>query len=286
MVIVNIYLFLIPAFVYVLLQTIDPHKALFLPRKTMHHVKDTVIEAATQVQLVFVLIVCLIALYLIYTLYQYWQGDVHYALGNNLNQVSQFQQAYYELHAAAALRNEPVFLDTLAYNDAIIATALLLQKDTTTAAILRNEAIATSNQTLLAHPNNITFWKTRARIFIALSQADPAYLKDALTAMQQAAILAPTDAKVLETLGSLYAQVGQNEKAVEVLTQTIKDKPDYYDAYYALGVTYHNLAVDKSGKVVNPAMQQKAIETMEYILAHFSPNDDRVKTLLKSWGAL
>jgi hypothetical protein len=48
-------------------------------------------------------------------------------------------------------------------------------------------------------------------------------------------------------------------------------KPDYRDAYFALGLFYHDLAKE------NPQMQEKALDSMQYILDHFG------KTIKQCW---
>jgi len=47
------------------------------------------------------------------------------------------------------------------------------------------------------------------------------------------------------------------------LENTIKLKPDYAVSYYALGIFYHQLAIDAKGKVVNEVYNQKAIDTLK-----------------------
>ena len=61
-------------------------------------------------------------------------------------------------------------------------------------------------------------------------------------------------------------------------------KPDYRDAYYALGIAYNDLAVDSAGRVINPDMREKAITQMRIILEKISPEDTEAKTALTSWG--
>ena len=74
------------------------------------------------------------------------------------------------------------------------------------------------------------------------------------------------------------------KKAIETLEETVRLKPDYRDAYFALALSYRALAVDENDKVINPAYQQKAIETYQYILKNISPEDKPVKENLTIWG--
>ena len=40
-------------------------------------------------------------------------------------------------------------------------------------------------------------------------------------------------------------------------------KPDYQDAYYALGLFYRDQAIDENNRVINPQNQKKAEEYMQ-----------------------
>ncbi|MGH7204029.1 MAG: hypothetical protein ACREHC_06315, partial [Candidatus Levyibacteriota bacterium] len=127
----------------------------------------------------------------------------------------------------------------------------------------------------------------RVRLFYTLSTADTANqgadMEQAVKAINTAKQLAPTDAKVAYNQAVLYGQIGQSQQSVTMLENTIKLKPDYTDAYVALGVFYHQLAVDKNGKVVKPDYQKKAISTYEYILKNLAPDDKEVKKSLGQW---
>ncbi len=169
-----------------------------------------------------------------------------------------------------------------------LAAALYLQKDASSAATLKEQSIALNDEVMRKHPNNIVFWKNRVRLFYTLAQGDQpnekAYYSKALDSIKKAQELAPNDAKVSYNLGVLLGQLGDIEKAVEVLENTVKLKADYRDAYFALGLFYRELATDDNDFVTDPAMQQKAVSTYEYILKNIDPEDTQVKESLKSWG--
>jgi putative inorganic carbon (HCO3(-)) transporter len=227
---------------------------------------------------------------LVYGLIRYWQADVAYALGANLDRVESYQQAYPQLmESVNIVGNEPVYKDELAINLATLATALYAQKDTTNGAAFAKQAIDLSNDVTTNHPNNVVYWKNRVRLFYTLAQGDPqnqqTYLPEALRAIVKATELAPTDAKITYNLGVLLGQNGNVDKAIEILNRTIQLRPSYRDAYFALGLFYHSKAVDNNNKVVNADLQQKAVETYQYILQHIDPADKQAKESLKSWGA-
>lgn len=285
-VITNLYLFLIPIFVFLLHPKLFPEKELTFPK----HSKDTSSDLSFM-QWSGITTIVLICFFMIMILIRFWFADKAYALGSNLSNVQEYQQSYLQLGEAVNLRpSEPTFKDEFAVNNAMIATLLLLQDTATPSAeaaaqsqALSHQAVTLSNELIQNHPNNITFWKTRVRIFYTLAQADKRYLKYALDAVKHVHELAPTDAKVMYNLGALYQETGNPQKSAEVLEQTILLKPDYRDAYFALATAYNTMAVDKNTTVTNPEMRAKAIKQLEFILDRLSPDDIQAKQLLSSW---
>lgn len=278
-VVVNLYFFLIPAFVFILGGMINSEKTITIPLPNLPAVKFFKLE------LPIVVVLLIVNCYLLLVLFRFFLADKAYALGYNLNRSGQYQLAYPKLLEAVTLRSgEPAFMDELSLNNAILSAALSYEKESTLAAQLKKTALKTSEAVLAKHPNNVVFWKTRVRALYALSQAEPEHLPLALSAIQNAKRLAPTDAKVSYNLGLLYGQNGEREKAIETLEQTIKLKPNYYDAYYALGLFYHEKAIDKNGKVINSALQKKAVEAMKYILDNFATDDAQAIKALETWG--
>jgi putative inorganic carbon (HCO3(-)) transporter len=289
-VIVNVYLFLIPAFVFFLADMLDQEKKFILGSHPAHSstIKSQLSTPINPYQWTAIVLAVFTAGYLLFTLFWYWYADVDYALGNNLDKIGQYQQAYPKLLEAVTTEpNEPVFKDELSVNTAVLATALYAQKDMENGNKFAQNAIALSDDVVTKHPNNVVYWKTRVRVLYTLAQSTPenqqTYLVEAEKAIDKAAELAPNDAKVSYNQGVLHGQVGDVQKGLEILQQSIKLKPNYHDAYIALGLFYHQLAVDKDGKVTNPEMQQKAVDTYQYILKTFDPNDKQVKDALKEW---
>lgn len=280
-VIMNVFLFIIPAFVLILQNKITTDKTFSFPLGSASN-------DVNPFQWTVVLGVIVVACILILGLFRYWYADVAYALGSNLDHVNQFEPAYQQLtQAVSAEPGEPVYQDELSINLAALSAILYDQKDTTNGAQFAQKAIALSNQVVSQHPNNVVFWKNRVRVFYTIAQGDKAnqgqYYAQALQAIQKASELAPSDAKTWYNLGVLYGQTGDLQKGITVLQRVIQLKPDYKDAYFALGLFYHQLAVDKNDKVTDPAMQQKAIETYQYILDHLAPDDKEVSKSLQEW---
>ena len=272
-VIINLYFFLIPAFVFILTGSLTPKK---------NYENST--ETTSLIQQFMIIATVFVSIYLIYSLAVFWVADTNYALGYNLDHANQYQTAYPFLQTAVSQRpNEPVFQDELSQNEATLALLSAQQKEATQAALLTTQAITLSNNIVSNHPNNVVFWKSRTRVFYILSQFDPQYMTFALQSLEKAYTLAPTDVKISYDLGVLYGQTGNDKKAIKFLKHTICIKPDYRNAYYALGLFYHDMAINKSGKVVNRELQKKAVLEMNEILTKFSSSDAQVKKTLQSW---
>ena len=71
----------------------------------------------------------------------------------------------------------------------------------------------------------------------------------------------------------LYGQTGNVDKGIELLKKATVLKPDYRDAWFALGLFYKE-----------KAQNEKATETLEYILTNLNPNDTQAKETLESWN--
>ena len=282
-VITNVYLFMIPAFVFVLMGIIKTETS-----NKQQEIRG--LSPTTMTAIFFILVTCF---FLLISLFRFWQADIAFALGYNLDRAGEYQQAYPKLHEAVKLRgNESVFKDELSLNDAIVAASLVSQKseDSATseqtisaASSLAQEAINVSNEVISQHPDNAVFWKTRVKIFYTLSQVDSRYLPRALDAIEKASLLAPNDANIWYNLGVLYGQNNNLDKGIFALEKTVLLKPDYRDAHYGLGLFYHQKALDKNGNVIDSVLQQKAIAQMQFILDHLNPKDAEAQKSLSDW---
>lgn len=289
-VIMNLYLFLIPAFVLILANLLKDDHAVSYAFGQVHESKKGEVDLSGYQWTLITVFVFLLGWSLV-TLMTYRQADVSYALGSNLDKTGNFQQAYMELKSAVSSKpNEPVYKDELSINLAAISAGLYSQGDATNAAQLAKESVALSTDVVTNHPNNVVYWKNRVRLFYTLSASDQAnaqqYLSEALRSINKAKELAPTDAKVAYNQGILHGQTGDVEHAIPMLEKTVKLKPNYRDAYVALGLFYQQSAVDENNKVTNPERLKKAIETYQYVLDKINPKDDEVKKSLDQWKQL
>jgi len=288
-VLTNIYLFIIPAFVFVLagqLKTETP--------KTPVNKAIKIDDRSPVWQWTPIFFITVVGTFMLFSLFRFWQADAAYALGSGLDSMRDYQQANPYLRKAAELKSgEPIFQDSLSVNDANIAIALISQNQEDektkeqiikTASSLAQEAININNDMVSHYPNNVNFWKSRARIFSILSQADSKYLPKTLDALKKAYLLAPNDARILYNLGVSYGQNDDANKGIEILQQATEIKPNYRDAYYALGLFYHQLATDKNGKIIDSSIEKKAIDQMQYILDRIAPRDEAALSFIKNWS--
>jgi putative inorganic carbon (hco3(-)) transporter len=283
-VIINLFFFLIPAFVYVLSGIVNTENAIIFPKSKEESIPASVSKKSlgekiklNKKQWALSTVLLLVSLLGLLSLIDYIRADMQYSQGSNLNKGGAYQEAFpYLINAASLKPNEPVYKDELSLNMGTLAAALILQKDASNAATFTKEAIALNDDVVRTNPNNIVFWKNRVRLFYTLAQADTEnekkYIQQAIEAITKARSLAPNDAKVTYNLGVMIGQSGDRKKAVEILEESIKLKPNYRDAYFALGLYYDELG-----------QRQKAINTMQYILTNIDPNDEQAKETLEGW---
>lgn len=279
-VIMNVYLFLIPAFVFAISGLLNQRKMFefFLGRaKTdLSMLQKTGVISAT-----------LGGLYLIFFFVNFWFADLSFAFGSNLQRAGEYQSAYpYLRNAVTKASFEPTFRDEYAINLATLATMAAQDEASESAKIaeeLAKEAVLTTEFITQKHPKNVVFWKSKVRVFYTLSQVDERYFPETLRAIKEAQKLAPTDANISYNLGLIYGQTGDTKNAIETLEKTIKLKPNYTNAYYALGLYYHQAAINERGAVVDLELQDKAIEQMKFILEKLDPQNELAKEALETW---
>ena len=181
-----------------------------------------------------IIVIFLATVYCLLFLGRYWYADTRFARGERLSKAGQPDEAFNVLQEAVLLRpDEPFFHDQLALAGAQLAVLAHQQENASLSAQLVQMAVSESDKTLNANPYHLNFWKNRTKIFYNLKSLDENYLQEALAALLRATTLAPTDAKVKYNLGLLYAQLGQNETAIEILEETLKLKPNYEEARQA-----------------------------------------------------
>lgn len=287
-VIVNAYFFLIPAFVLAIQNLINKDKFISFLKTD-----EKSVTSPSSFQLIGIIFVCLISTFLLYNLLNYWNADKAYAYGSNLSRVGYNQDAQSYLEKAQSQRpGEPIFMDELAVNSAMLATQLISQADpqdatssAATANALAEQAINYSDQVISSYPNNFVFWKTRVRIFYSLSQVSQQLLPQALEAAKRAQALAPNDASINHNLGVIEGQSGNIDNAIAVLERTAQLKPDHREVRFALGLFYFQKALDQNEKVIDRSYLEKAKAEMKYILNYLNSGDTQAKEALKQLEA-
>ena len=276
-VVVNLFFFLFPILFFDLEDNKTLKHVFAIPKTSEENLTAKVVPPQT----IIIVVVGLTALYYEFFLFNFWNADKKYALGNNLDKASEYVQAYTPLsEAVKMLPSEDLYKDELSINMATLSLLLAEQKNATQAAQFGEQAKALSDAITSAHPNNIVFLKTRARVAFALSEIDPANMDLAIETIEQARKLAPTDAKLVYNEGLFYEQQGKTERATHFINEAIKLKPNYIDAYYTLALYYSQLAKKGDAKSIEYADMARA--ALVYILKNIDPNHKGAKELLKS----
>lgn len=181
--------------------------------------------------------------------YRVWSADNVFATGKAYLQTSdQILNGVKLIQAASEIMpNEALYHDELAGTYARLAVALNQQQESTQAAQLAQAAANESNQTLRLNNRHLNFYKTRARIFLTLTELDPVFWAKAEETLIKAIQLAPTDAKLLYNLGLVYAYQGRDALAIETLAKSVELKSNYEAARLDLGKLYEQQGLFELG---------------------------------------
>lgn len=277
---VNLLMFLIPLFYWC--ATKPSHKLFVLPRSSQADFVTSTPPGTGRVMIIIGLgIFCA---YCILFLVNYWNADIHYGLGYNYNRINAFAEANPSLEKAVSMRGgEDLYKNELSVNLAALALTAAQQKDVNSATQFATRAKELSDEVARKNPNNVVYWKARTRVMFSLAELSPTTMTESVNAIERAAILAPTDAKVVYNQALIYDQVGEKEKALALLSKAIELKADYKDAYYAKALFLSQKAEAlKDDKANSEMLKKEARETLEFILKNISPTDQQVKDLLKS----
>ena len=168
-----------------------------------------------------------------------WIADKTFATGYRLSRAGQYASAYASLQTAVAIHpNEPLYHDEYANVLASLSVAAMDNQDATLAATLASYAIDQNAAAIAISPNNVNLWKSKTKIYYALSALDETMITPAIQALVQAQILSPRDPKIAYNLAILKGRTNDGDVAIEYLKTAIELKPNYRDAYYALFIFY------------------------------------------------
>lgn len=200
-----------------------------------------------------------------------WRADWWYARGRRLQTEQEYPAALVALRRASELTPaEPLYYDELADLFAQLALQYHLSEEATASAELTEAALQNSDYALLLNPRHLDFYKTRARVFLFLSQIDQQYLVQQQRTLKAALTLAPTDAQLWYNLGLAQYNAGQFNEAAETLHKTVELKPNYVRARSELG----NLLIEL-GRVEEGRAQYR------FILEKLSPSDTVIREKLE-----
>jgi tetratricopeptide (TPR) repeat protein len=159
---------------------------------------------------------------------QYAQGIARLSSGDYQAAANYFSKALtlhsehvYEDRMSSALANMPLFGAYDINNSDATRKLTNLSRDYINHAITRS-------------PRNMLYWKTKGKNEYAFYQANPdeSYIAEAISALNHAYELAPTEPKLPYTLGLLYGASNKKDISMRYLDKTISLKPDYQDAYF------------------------------------------------------
>lgn len=262
-VVIGIFFFILPAFSFVLAK--GEGKSLIIS------LFENRAKILTTTQKIISLVVLLIVVYLLFVLVQMWRADKYFNLGHQLNRANQYIQAYTNLKKATELDpREPLFKEELSQVASTLSIIAVGQKETDLANKLKSEALNLSDALIKDYPKNVSFWKTRTRVLYTLSELDQNFLQDTLQAILKAWELAPNDTKIAYNVGLIYAKLGDNDKAIETLKQSVALKPNYYEPRWALALFYEQIGE-----------KDKAVEELNFIFKNLRPDDQQTKEKLK-----
>lgn len=288
-VIINLYLFIIPVLFLDIVapETIKPvaGRNIKQQQQKASNKQYTGNDENKPIKMIAILIVGITAIYLEFILAKYWVADKYYALGYNLNKISEYTQAYEQLSAAYTLRpEEDLFKDELSTNLATLSLLFYQQKQPVEGKKFAEQAKNLSDEIIQNHPKNVIYYKTRTRVFYLLSQYDKQYQAETIVAIEKAHSLAPNDSKILYNMGLLYQEQENMDRAISAFEKSIDTRPNYIEPRYALAVLYIQLAKNEEkidyAKASN--FKEKASEQLKTILNYLNPGDKNAKSLLES----
>ncbi|MFC1711546.1 O-antigen ligase family protein [Patescibacteria group bacterium] len=262
-VIIGILFFLIPAFSFTLTSSLVS-KTIKLKFLTNKHYQNFLL-----------ILVFLLTFYSLFNILGKWRADFHFSKAQKYASSSYILSALPELQKAISLNpNEALYHSQLSESAAKLALAYS-QADASDSAKLIDELIKLTIQeaeiTLILNQVHLNFYKSTAKSYIYLSMIDDKYKADAVSILQKASKLAPTDAKILYNLGLLSYQQEDYANATDYWEQSIKLKPNYIKVYLELADLY-----------IETDNDQKAVELLKYLLENVDPVNTKAKQVLET----
>lgn len=225
-------------------------------------------------QLAILVLIIVGALFPLTTIFSHYRADQLYTSAQSLMSQGQIQPAGINLTRAIKLSpREALFWDELAQLYAQAAVSYAQTGVATDVGQLAAEAVAMSDRAMALNNRQLNLYKTRARIFIILSQLDEKYLEQAIKTLEAATVLSPTDPKLLYNLALLKLQRGDTAAGTALLTKAVELKPNYVAA-----------SMELSNQLWGSGKKQEAIDRLETLIM-YEPTIEQLRTQLASYSA-
>jgi putative inorganic carbon (hco3(-)) transporter len=263
-VIIAVFFYLFPAIAFVASESIKPFS---IKLNTLYFILHTsYFRKALQA------LILLISCYLLLLVINTWRADRLFKIGQDASELGNPGKAYNNLSEAIEKRPfDPFYRSELGYAAASAAIALE-ETDATLSAHLKEQANLETELGLSISPNNTSLWRTAIRTYFELSASDESYNQKTVDTINKTIELAPTDAKLYYNKAVILGQLERNDEAMEALNQAIKLKPNYREAYLALGLFHF----DKKD-------YPSAVSNMQTVLK-LVPGDPEATQHLIDWG--
>ncbi len=190
----------------------------------------------------------LIGGYLALIIFHHWQADVLYTKGKSYSDIGYVGNALpYLQKAVAAYPSEPTVRAELSesYADATLAITQQLDSPEATDSATKQQlqtarddfeqkALTGIETTLTQNPWHLNFYKSKIKILLSLASYKPQFQQQAIDTILKASQLAPTDAKLLFTLGTVYQRMSDIDRARAAFSAALDLKSDYQEVINAL----------------------------------------------------
>jgi len=220
----SLYTYLLPALYLVYLNR---------PEESAQNRESRVLRTLTLNQLAVYFVWVLFAF--VYFL-NYFGADYSYARAREYKQLSDFNNAYLYTQKAIDLRMEPTYFDQQAGISANLAALSQIQKENPQVEQLTKLAKEYSQKSIALSPQNVFYYKTRAKVFYLLSlttlnspELAARYSQESIEALEVASSLAPTDPVIPYTHASLIAEQDL-PKALSLTQRALELRPNYPEA--------------------------------------------------------
>ncbi len=223
-VILAVFFYLFPAFVFVTTDSISTFKfpfPAFIYRRKIY----------TKAVIGFIIfVIC----YFLFAIFRLWLADTIFEKGSKAADAGNPGKAYNLLTEASDLNpGEPFYRSELSFS-AAAASSALAETDATLSGALKQEAIAQTDLVLRQSPKNVSFLRTAIRTYFELATVDKKYTDITLQALDKAIKLAPTDPKLYYNKALILQSQDKKDQAIEILKKTIQLKPNYLEALASL----------------------------------------------------